>query len=525
MESDKHIQSHTGDVATASDGTGGRRSAEAGSQAQTGGGASASAGTGGAAKSSVTSQTPAAGKSIPAPISQALLLGIKDATDYAVAMLFASLFGETHRFIRDDEYWIFWTGKHWVADVKAQELHSDLRELRSRLVESRSLYSSPAIETIIHKLSQSRSTTAVIKYLSHEASLTLLSSDLDAYEHLIAFGNGVFNTDTAQVITAPDAIRPLYLLKRVRADYDAGAACPRWFEFLETIFCGDIDLIRYIQKAAGLSLSGKVLEERLFFTVGDGGNGKSTFFEALSKILGDYHQEIDSSILLKSKMSDQRMLLENIANLRGIRFATCNELPEKRAYNDIVVKQLSSRDQMTGKRIYNSVSSFAPSHKLWIRANHKPSFNVSDAAMLRRIVLIPFNHTFTEAERIERYEDLLLREKSGILLWLIEGWKLYRKEGLKQLPQSLATAMEDYKHECDTLEQFIEEKCVKMEGKRLPLSSFTNAYNEWAGVNGVGKSTSRRLGDEMRKNGYEVVKSGNTCVAGLVLVDHESSSS
>jgi len=77
----------------------------------------------------------------------------------------------------------------------------------------------------------------------------------------------------------------------------------------------------------------------------------------------------------------------------------------------VAIKQLCSRDTLTAKRIYCSVMSFQPSHTLWIRSNHKPSFNVHDDGMLRRLALIPFAYKIPNHERVERFEDTLLREK------------------------------------------------------------------------------------------------------------------
>ncbi|GAB1365970.1 hypothetical protein MASR1M36_08410 [Candidatus Cloacimonadaceae bacterium] len=96
--------------------------------------------------------------------------------------------------------------------------------------------------------------------------------------------------------------------------------------------------------------------------------------------------------------------------------------PATVTYNDMAIKQLCSLSTITTKIIYRSVFSFTPSHMLKIRSNHKPQFNVFDDGMLWRMALIPFGYKASTDERIERYDDTLLREKSGILNWVIEGW-------------------------------------------------------------------------------------------------------
>ncbi len=63
------------------------------------------------------------------------------------------------------------------------------------------------------------------------------------------------------------------MLRRMAVAYDKDAVCPQWEAFLMKIFQGDTEVIRYVQKAVGLSLSGNILEERLFFAYGSGANG------------------------------------------------------------------------------------------------------------------------------------------------------------------------------------------------------------------------------------------------------------
>jgi len=506
-------------------------------------------------KLSTASMTPAQLKEGEQSLS--LPLNINDSFDTTIAAIFMLNYGDNHRFIRDEERWIYWNGRHWNADIKAQNLSNTLDKMRQKLMTYSGNHN---LEKIIKNLSNQRTLACVKKILETRNELSLLSWDCDSHEHLAAFENAVYNTGTGQFIFDAEQIRPLYLIRRFAVAYDNQAECPLWESFLALIFKGDTELIRFVQKAVGLSLSGKILEERLFFAYGSGANGKTTFFEVLNKLFGSFQQEIDSAVLIKSKMQDQRLALENMANLRGIRFATSNEIPERATYNDMIIKQLCSRDEITSKVVFKSVIAFKPTHKLWIRSNHKPMFNVHDGGMMRRICPIPFDYTIPEAERIERYEDVLLKEKKGILGWIVNGWERYKAEGMKVLPPSMQKAMAEYTQECDSLKQFIEESYVdfRMENRShlrpspsiepapnyggakdscenhhdrtheslLPkeievelnkstaamtpvqtlLKDFTAKYNEWCKENNYRSSNSRTLAGELRSAGYEVTR-------------------
>lgn len=445
----------------------------------------------------------------PVPVAlDTKLQDLYDASDASIAELFYTLNPDNYRYIRDEEKWMYWNGKAWIPDIKHYELIICLANLREDIRKNNSSAKIEIINKIISRLSGSRTLGNIVTAISQHPQISTLSANWDAHPHLIAFQNCVYNTDTGQIIKQAETIRKLYLTQRISCNYDSKAEAPHWKEFLSTIFCGDAELIGFVQKLAALSLCGNVNEELLIFAHGDGANGKTTFLNVLSHIFADYHVDIDPSILLKSRTKDQRLMLENTANMRGKRLATANEIPELSTYDDSVVKQLSSRDPIPCKKIYQSANSLIPSHTLWVRANHKPRFNVNDGGMLRRLVLIPFAYHFPPEKRINRYEDILIKEASGILNWLIQGWEDYRKNGLGDYPQSVKVALEEYRDECDILAQFMQENYQNMPEQKVALKNLTARFNEWAPQNGHKTSESHRLGKLLRQHDYKI-ETGN----------------
>ena len=80
--------------------------------------------------------------------------------------------------------------------------------------------------------------------------------------------------------------------------YDANARCQTWLNFLDRIFNGDAQLIDYLQKVIGYSLTGIVTEKALFVLHGCGDNGKTTLLEAVRSVMGDYAGVIDIDALI-----------------------------------------------------------------------------------------------------------------------------------------------------------------------------------------------------------------------------------
>lgn len=431
---------------------------------------------------------------------------LNDDSDASISDVFIAKYGKNHHYISDEQHWITWDAFSWHAASQAQPVMNDLDRLRAELAANRSLEIAKAKDSAIRKLSSNGSKKSILKFLEQKEELVLNAHDLDSRQHLISFINAVFSTKTHQLFFAEEQIRPLLLTKRMNVKYDEDATCPTWLEFLSTIFEGDQDLMDFIQKAAALSLSGDVREELLFFAVGSGANGKTTFFEVLSKIFGDFYVEIDPSVFTKSVLDKSDKNAQQHAELEGKRFATSNEIAEHSVFNELEIKRLCSRDQVTCRKLYGSPRSFTPSHKLWIRSNHKPRFNITDDAMLRRIVLIPFSYTIPLEQRKMRYEDVLLREKSGILNWLLYGWSKYQAEGLT-IPESCQHAMREYVDECDILSHFMQECATTDPDAKILLKDLKQSYNYWASENAYKPINSRTLSEQLRHKDI-IVKSG-----------------
>jgi putative DNA primase/helicase len=97
------------------------------------------------------------------------------------------------------------------------------------------------------------------------------------------------------------------------------AACPLWRNFLNRIFAGDAELISYVQRVAGYTLTGTTREHAMFFGFGTGANGKSVFINTISGILGDYHRTAAIETFTASKFDRHPT---DLAGLRGARDAT-----------------------------------------------------------------------------------------------------------------------------------------------------------------------------------------------------------
>src|SRR5437667_6274282 len=105
---------------------------------------------------------------------------------------------------------------------------------------------------------------------------------------------------------------------------------------------GDSDLIEFLQRAAGYSLTGDVSEQVLFLLHGPGANGKSTLLNLLLGLLGDYAKPAPPHLLLATP--GERHPTE-VADLYGARFVSSVEVGEGRRMAEELVKQLKGGDK------------------------------------------------------------------------------------------------------------------------------------------------------------------------------------
>jgi putative DNA primase/helicase len=287
------------------------------------------------------------------------------------------------------------------------------------------------------------------------------------------------------------------------------ADCPRWRKFMATIFSGDAERVAFVQRALGYSLVTDVSGDSVFFCYGSGRNGKSTMFEVLRKIWGDYLVQLPIEALLSQNRGARDLTgSAEVTRLHGARIAWTSEIPEDRRLNEALVKDLTGGDTITARRLYQNPFTFSPTHKLWMTGNHQPEIRGIDEGIWRRIHLIPFDHQFPrdgEPSYRDRASVLaeLETEGPGILNWLLEGLQKYREQGLNP-PAVVRRATEHYRKESDVLADFIEERCVQ--GPQLTVTSadLWNAYVTFCSGGRPAYSTKRALAAAMTQRGFQL---------------------
>ena len=278
-------------------------------------------------------------------------------------------------------------------------------------------------------------------------------TEFDTDPLLLNCANGVLNLATGELMPHAPARR---LSKITTIAYDPMAACPLWLEFLDRVMGSDDDMIDYLQRAMGYTLTGHTGEQCLFFTHGNGANGKSVFLEILLQMAGEYGTNARADSFMVKQQSG---IPNDIARLVGMRFVGVNETETGQRMAESLVKDLTGGDTISARFLHREFFTFRPEFKLWIRGNHKPSIRGTDDGIWRRIHLIPFEVQIPEAERDPNLPEKLHAELPGILRWAVEGAIAWQRDGLR-VPEKVKAATSEYRTEMDRLADFIDEKCT-----------------------------------------------------------------
>ena len=96
----------------------------------------------------------------------------------------------------------------------------------------------------------------------------------------------------------------------------------RWLRFFEEVFQRDQELIDFVHRAIGYSVSGLTSEQVLFLQYGTGANGKGTLTNTLKRILGDYFWNMPFATI---EMRDRSAIPNDLAALVNRRFVSASE--------------------------------------------------------------------------------------------------------------------------------------------------------------------------------------------------------
>lgn len=468
------------------------------------------------------------------------------AGEIGTGIVFARLHEGQSVFNKDSREWWAWTGHHWVLDVmdgalksvesvaqwytnKAVELSAKI-EWAEKKNDSTNVARLQADQRVCNKMAdklrteRGRQICLKCAHSNHFLSLEVSGDQFDSNPWLFGCANGVIDLQTGELREG----RPEDYVTKARpiALEEIETEAPEWERVLWDIF-EDTDMIQYLQRLLGYSITGFANEPVLPFLIGQGRNGKTTIVEQVSKVVGDMAGPIQSEMLLdQGRYHSSSAPSPDIMDLRGLRIAFASEIEEGRRFSASRVKWLSGGDTLIGRAPHDKRNTrFKPSHSLILMANSKPDAPMSDFAFWQRIHMIPFEFSFVDREPKapnERRADKHLPEKlqaegPGILAWLLRGCLRWQRDGLCP-PEKIRSATEEYRRSEDLLQDFIDEHCLVAPGESEAASELYDTFKDWWVRNVSKKTLSQKKFGRLLGQRFKRIKSSTTRYEGIRLL-------
>jgi putative DNA primase/helicase len=402
-----------------------------------------------------------------------------DQTENAMAVEFIDGNQTILRYVPSWKKWLAWDSKRWKIDID----QSRTTRLARRLVRNywdrmRGIQSEEQQEKwaeFCRRANRKTTIENVVSLARCDGRTTIDHELLNQNTYFLNLQNGTLDLSTSEF---RDHRQTDSITQIANVAYDPKASCPRWRAFIDLIFGSDEEAKRYIQALLGYSCSGDVGEHILPICYGSGANGKSTLWNAIVELLGDYAMLAPSKLLLGTTNEHDTI----IASLYQRRLVAISEPDEGSKLREARVKELTGDEQITARRMREDYWSFRRTHKFWLSTNHLPQINGTDEGIWRRIKLIPFRVDLrTVTKPIPDYHKLLISEEGpGILNWLLEGFKDWRKNGFTE-PQSVISETTSYRGSSDELGRFIADCCEVSPELVVASSELFDAYRTWGG--------------------------------------------
>lgn len=430
---------------------------------------------------------------------------LHELTDLGNAKRFVDHFGADVIYV-DGWGWLTWTDIGWQRDgldVTGQLTHKIPNIIRD---EATALTAEGVDNAIVGRWVRHATATEAVGRLNAITAVAKSIQDIrgsvsefDSDDYLLACRNGILDlrTGTIRAIDRDD-----YVTKNTGVLYDPNYVLPAFDKFMLDSCDGDAELVAYMQRAVGYTLTGSNKEEVFFMLSGPPASGKSTFLDGLHAALGSYATTSQSETFMHRR--GQPPPANELARLAGMRLVSVSEIRQGESFNEAIIKQFTGGDRVTARFLYQDSFEFRPQFKLWVGTNHDP--NAKDDALWRRIKKIPFRKAIPYGERDPKLK-LMLRDPDvggrAVLAWAVRGAMAWYERGLDQ-PQSISAEVQLYRLDQDREGQFINECLVQAPGKLTPLNEMYNVFSNWCSTTGEFRASRPQFQKMLESRGIRI---------------------
>ncbi len=345
-----------------------------------------------------------------------------------------------------------------------------------------------------YKFARSLSLSA-IKDIAYNIKMSCYQRVKKMTSSFIALEDSLISTDTFEL---SDFDRLSYCSHKVRVSSEQlSTPIPLFQKFLDFIIVDqlyepDKELQQVIQEMFGYYLIPNLKAQAVFFLVGDGANGKSKMLEVLMEIIG---RQFISALNIEALTTNRFAA----AALVGKRLNVCTEEESKYLRGD-KFKALVTGDPIQVDRKYQDSFVFTPTAKYLFLTNEMPSFDTINHGLRRRMKIVPFHRTITDAERDPDIVEKLKAELPGIVGWALAGaQKLVQKNYQFTEAAAMKATLQDFEDNTSSALMFFRESYEPFPDGFISNTDLYQHYTFWCEENGRKKMNSNNFGKDLGK--------------------------
>lgn len=423
-----------------------------------------------------------------------------DRTEIEIAEMVIAASGDELRFCADLGGWHVWTGTNWARDER-QRARECVKAIARKLADDSAKKLDQDLFRAAKRAASSLGTSSILAVMQSDPRIVFAPNDANRDPWLLNARNGTVDLRTGEL--RPHDRRDL-ITRCAAAAYVPGAPAPRFDAFLAEVQ-PDPEVRAYLRRVFGYSACGVVREHVLVVLWGPGANGKSVLAEIIMHALGDYAKPAPPSLIVEQHHAHHPT---DIASCLGSRLVVVHETRRGASFDASKVKQLTGGDRLEARFMRQDFFTFTPSHTLVMLSNYRPEADATDAALWRRINLVPFAYVVPEDRRDPALAETIKREEiDGALAWIVGGCVDWQARGLA--PPTLVLAQtESYRAAEDTIAAFLAERCVAIEGARVKAGALYEAFASWCKATGARVASGRDFAAEIIGRGYERKETG-----------------
>lgn len=404
------------------------------------------------------------------------------------------------KYVRERSDWFFFDGNRWVVDKKMSAYSQVRTYLRSTVIammsEAVGDKAFAAAKRSAESILSSSGVSAVETVARSNPKSAASIEDFDTNLMLIGTPSGTVDLATGELREGRRADMITHTVTIAPAE--TGSVPKKWLEFLDYALDGKLDVIKFIQRSLGYSLTGSIQEHAVIFMVGEGGSGKGVILNTVAKIFGDYARQSPVETFLKTVSGHPT----DLAGLADVRMVVAGETPKGTTWNEATIKSISGGDPVNARFMRGDFFQFIPQMTVWLQGNSRPAFKAVDSGIRRRFILVPFPKLGVQDDDKDTLLVARMIEEEGpeIMRWIIDGaveWYSVAKTGKLGLavPKYLRDETRSYLDGEDKSKNFIDDEMIID-----PAGFVSNAdiYNRW-------KIWNESAGEE-RQSQNEVIK-------------------